>query len=116
MLEVKVENGAGIDVGKKFLAVCVLTGPVDRKPVEEARRFGHEREGTGTITGMAGGEEMHGSCDGKHWILLETGVQHFRRKPEDRFGESRTGQGAPRQEDRSERQPLAGEFAAAWVG
>jgi transposase len=40
MLEVKVENGAGIDVGKKFLAVCVLTGPVDRKPVAEVRRFG----------------------------------------------------------------------------
>ena len=31
MLEVKVENCAGIDVGKKFLAVCVLCGPVDRK-------------------------------------------------------------------------------------
>jgi transposase len=40
MLEVKVENCAGIDVGKKFLAVCVLTGPVDRKPTEEVRRFG----------------------------------------------------------------------------
>jgi transposase len=40
MLEVKVENCAGIDVGKKFLAVCVLTGPVDRKPAEEVRRFG----------------------------------------------------------------------------
>ena len=40
MLEVKVENCAGIDVGKKFLAVCVLTGPVDRKPVAEVRRFG----------------------------------------------------------------------------
>ena len=40
MLEVKVENCAGIDVGKKFLAVCVLNGPVDRKPAEEVRRFG----------------------------------------------------------------------------
>jgi transposase len=40
MLEVKVENCAGIDVGKKFLAVCVLTGPVDRKPAKEVRRFG----------------------------------------------------------------------------
>jgi transposase len=27
-------------VGKKFLAVCVLTGPADRKPVAEVRRFG----------------------------------------------------------------------------
>ena len=40
MLEVKVENCAGIDVGKKFLAVCVLSGSVDRKPMEEVRRFG----------------------------------------------------------------------------
>jgi transposase len=40
MLDVKVENCAGIDVGKKFLAVCVLTGPADRKPVAEVRRFG----------------------------------------------------------------------------
>ena len=40
MLEVKVENCAGIDVGKKCLAVCVLTGPVDRKPAKEVRRFG----------------------------------------------------------------------------
>ena len=40
MLEVQVENCAGIDVGKKFLAVCVLTGPIDQKPVAEVRRFG----------------------------------------------------------------------------
>jgi transposase len=40
MLEVKVERCAGIDVGKKFLDVCVLVGPVDRKPAEEIRRFG----------------------------------------------------------------------------
>ena len=40
MLDVKVENCAGIDVGKKFLAVCVLTGPADRKPAQEVRRFG----------------------------------------------------------------------------
>src|SRR6267378_5654842 len=40
MLEVKVERCAGIDVGKKFLAVCVMTGPANRKPVTEVRRFG----------------------------------------------------------------------------
>ena len=40
MLEVKVERCAGIDVGKKFLEVCILIGPVDRKPAEEVRRFG----------------------------------------------------------------------------
>ena len=40
MLEVKVERCAGIDVGKKFIDVCVLIGPVNRKPAEEVRRFG----------------------------------------------------------------------------
>ena len=40
MLEVKVERCAGIDVGKKFLEVCILIGPVHRKPAEEVRRFG----------------------------------------------------------------------------
>lgn len=40
MLEVQVERGAGIDVAKKFVVVCVVTGPADQKPVEEVRRFG----------------------------------------------------------------------------
>ena len=40
MLEVKVERCAGIDVGKKFIDVCILIGPVHRKPAEEVRRFG----------------------------------------------------------------------------
>src|SRR5438094_10514599 len=40
MLEVKVEKCAGIDVGKKFLAVCVLIGLANQKPVGEIRRFG----------------------------------------------------------------------------
>src|SRR2546422_7036135 len=40
MREVKVERCAGIDVGKKFLAVCVLIGLANQKPVGEVRRFG----------------------------------------------------------------------------
>src|SRR6059036_3081196 len=40
MLEVKVEQCAGIEVGKKFIDVCVLIGPANRKPAEEVRRFG----------------------------------------------------------------------------
>ena len=37
MLDVKVERCAGIDVGKKFVMVCVMIGPAHQKP---ARRFG----------------------------------------------------------------------------
>ena len=40
MLEVKVERCAGIDVHKKFLAVCVLIGVAHQKPTSEVRRFG----------------------------------------------------------------------------
>src|SRR5579871_6426430 len=40
MLDVKVERCAGIDVGKKFVDVCILIGPAQRKPAEEVRRFG----------------------------------------------------------------------------
>jgi transposase len=39
MLEVKLERCAGIDVGKKYIDVCVLIGLVDHKPDEEVRRF-----------------------------------------------------------------------------
>src|SRR5216117_3709371 len=39
-VQVKVEKCAGIDVGKKFLAVCVLIGLAKQKPVGEVRRFG----------------------------------------------------------------------------
>src|SRR5881397_509031 len=40
MLQVKVERCAGIDVHKKFLAVCVMIGLADQKPATEVRRFG----------------------------------------------------------------------------
>ena len=40
MLEVKVERCAGIDVGKKILAVCVMIGLAHQKPTVEVRRVG----------------------------------------------------------------------------
>jgi transposase len=40
MMEVVSERCAGIDVGKKYLVVCLLTGAADQKPKEEIRNFG----------------------------------------------------------------------------
>src|SRR5438874_1806430 len=40
MLEVEVERCAGIDVGKKVLAVCIMIGLAHQKPTGEVRRFG----------------------------------------------------------------------------
>src|SRR5881296_2781065 len=72
----------------------------------EASRGGsairHKCEGVGTATDMAAGKRMHGSGHGEYRFVLETGVQHFGRKPQDHFSQSGTGEGAARQEDGSE--------------
>jgi transposase len=43
MIPAVIERCAGIDVGKKFLVVCVLTGPAHEKAQAEVRRFGTVR-------------------------------------------------------------------------
>jgi len=40
MIPAVIERCAGIDVGKKFLVVCVITGPAKEKAKGEIRRFG----------------------------------------------------------------------------
>src|SRR4029434_8386004 len=65
---------------------------------------------------MVDGKGMHGSGDGKHRFVLETGVQRFGIPPQDHFGQSGASEGAERQKDPSHRQPMAGKFAAARIG
>ena len=43
MIPAVIERCAGIDVGKKFLAVCVATGPASESANEEVRKFGTVR-------------------------------------------------------------------------
>ncbi len=40
MINAVLERCAGIDIGKKFLVACVMTGPADGEPKTELRRFG----------------------------------------------------------------------------
>jgi transposase len=40
MIEAIIERCAGIDVGKKFLLVCVMTGSLEAEPQVEIRKFG----------------------------------------------------------------------------
>jgi transposase len=40
MIDAIVESCAGIDVGKKYLLVCVLTGAADQEPKMETRTYG----------------------------------------------------------------------------
>src|SRR5882724_1079084 len=43
MISAVIERCAGIDVGKKFLAVCVMTGPAQENATAEVRKFGTMR-------------------------------------------------------------------------
>ncbi len=40
MIQAAIERCAGIDVGKRWLAVCILVGPLDAEPRKQTRRFG----------------------------------------------------------------------------
>jgi transposase len=40
MICAAIERCAGIDVGKRFLAVCIMTGPLEAEPCVQRRRFG----------------------------------------------------------------------------
>jgi len=40
MIAAAIERSGGIDVGKKFLAVCIMVGPLEGEPRIETRRFG----------------------------------------------------------------------------
>ena len=40
MIAAAIERCAGIDVGKKFLAVCLMVGPLEGEPRTETRGFG----------------------------------------------------------------------------
>src|SRR5436190_20694599 len=100
MLEVKVERCAGIDVGKKVLAVCIMIGLAHQKPTVEVRRFGTnvmELERLGVWLKEMGCTE---GGDGEHRFLLETGIKRFGRNCEDHLGESDARQGVERQENR----------------
>jgi len=40
MIEAVIERCAGIDIGKKFLVACVMTGPLEAEPKIGIRKFG----------------------------------------------------------------------------
>jgi transposase len=60
MIAAEIERCAGIDVGKKWLAVCILVGPLDAEPHSETRKFG---------TNVADLEQL------RDW-LKENGITH----------------------------------------
>ena len=46
MISVAIERCAGIDVGKKFLSVCVMVGPLKGDPEIELRGVRYDPSGS----------------------------------------------------------------------
>src|SRR5262245_48228963 len=72
----------------------------------------HKRSRARAAKSMVIGERMHGRGYGEYRIVLETGVQHFGARLQTDFGKRGKGEGAARQEDRSERQSMVSRFTA----
>lgn len=67
MISAAIERCAGIDVHKKFLAVCVMVGPLEGEPRIEKRRYGT------TVTELNDLREWLRSQDVTHVVMESTG-------------------------------------------
>jgi hypothetical protein len=67
VISAAIECCAGIDVGKKFLAVCILVGPLEGEPRMEKRRHGT------TIAELEGLREWLRSEGITHAVMESTG-------------------------------------------
>ena len=74
MISAAIERCAGIDVGKKFLAVCVMVGPLEGEPRVEIRKFGTFRAELEGLRDWAEATSNHPCGDGEHWLVLEARV------------------------------------------
>src|SRR5215469_8171878 len=116
MIAAIIERCAGIDVGKKFIAVCVMTGPADGEARSETRIFGT------TVAELKQARSWITEEQCTHVMLESTGsywkpIFNILGRP----GESGTGQPArsestQRPQDRSERRLVAGAPAATRHG
>src|SRR2546426_8568437 len=78
MIKAAIERCAGIDVGKKWLAVCVMVGPLDAEPRTETRRFGTNVADPDILAGLVPAGGHHARGHGEHRLILEAGVPYLR--------------------------------------
>jgi len=94
-----MERCAGMDVGKKFIAVCVMSGPAMGKPGSKSAASEHGgRTETGASVDHRRG--MHGRDHGEHGHVREAGVPSAGRPGAGGSGQSAGREGAPGAPDR----------------
>ncbi len=62
MIPAVLTHCAGIDIGKRALAVCLMVGPADTEPKMEVREFSSEAVGTKAMKCVSARERN--SCKG----------------------------------------------------
>jgi transposase len=90
MISAAIERCAGIDVGKKFLAVCVMVGPLQGEPQVEIRKFGTiraELEGLRDWLKQQGVTHVVMESTGSYWKpvfnVLEDAVKVYLANPQE---------------------------------
>jgi transposase len=74
MISAAIERCAGIDVHKRFLAVCVMLGPLDGEPRAEKRRYGTTVTELNDLREWLRSQGVTHVVIRKHGIVLETRV------------------------------------------
>jgi transposase len=90
MISASIERCAGIDVGKKFLAVCLMVGPLEGEPRVEIRKFGTiraELEGLRDWLKQQGVTHVVMESTGSYWKpvfnVLEDAVKVYLANPQE---------------------------------
>jgi hypothetical protein len=76
MIPAVIERGAGIDVGRKFVDVCLMVGAAQAEPKQETRRFSTLNEDLERMRPVAEGKPRYARCHGEHGIVLAADLQH----------------------------------------
>jgi len=100
MIPAVIERCAGLDVGKKFLAVCVMTGPAREEAKAEVRKVRHNPQSTGGAPQVAPVRRLYARRDGEYGVYWRPGLNILEDDPEyslkGRSGESPAGQSGHR--------------------
>jgi hypothetical protein len=115
MIRAVLECCAGIDVGKKFVVVCVMTGPAEGEAQEQTRKYGTNERRSRTTARLVAGLWMYTRRHGEHGVVFGSHLQCIGDGGRDGGGISQfaAGQEPARPQDGSQRQPLAGSPAPA---
>jgi hypothetical protein len=81
-----IERCAGIDVGKRFLLCCALTGAAHEEPRSKTLRFDTTVPALEGLHKWLREEGVTQRCHGEYGILLDSDLQYSRRRVRGRPG------------------------------